>query len=429
MESIWIELTLIVVAILLNGFFAGAETALVSSRISRLVQMREAVVGGASAALRLKERPEAFLATIQIAITLVGTLASAIGGAAAVEALTPRLAALGLGRWAEPVALGVVILTITYVSLVLGELVPKAIALRDPERLASLVSRPILALGRVSSGLVRLLTASTDAVLRATGLGKDTESPLVSEEEVRYLLREGRAKGIFEKTEEELVHNVFEFTDTTVREIMVPHPNIMGIELTTSFSEVVRQAAAIGHSRIPVYHSTIENLTGLLIVKDLLRAVADRRTPALREMLHPLFFVPEASKISAVLRQFQRQRHNLAIVVDEYGAAVGLVTVKDLIEEVIGEIPDEDEPEASVLITRLADGAAIVDGLTPIRDLREVLGVPVADSPQYTTAAGFVITSLEAIPAPGASVTNGGYRWSVLETRGPRITKIKIERA
>jgi len=273
--GIGVELTLIVLAIFLNGFFAASEIALVSARISRLAPLRAA---GAAVAMRLKESPETFLATVQIGITLVGTLASAVGGVTAADALTPVFRDLGLGEAAQPLALGVVVVVLTYLSLVLGELAPKAIALRNPEGLAVLVARPISALSRVSAGLVRVLTASTNAILRLVGLGSVSESPFISEEEVRYLVREGAAKGIFEKAEEELVHNVFEFTDTTVREVMVPRPNIRGVDVRTPPDEVPRLVASIGHSRIPVYRGDINHPVGIL---------AEGPAPSGGERTHP----------------------------------------------------------------------------------------------------------------------------------------------
>jgi putative hemolysin len=419
------ELILILLAIFLNGFFAASEIALVSARISRLASLR---AGSAAVAVRLKESPETFLATVQIGITLVGTLASAVGGATAVDALTPVLRELGLGHAAQPLALGLVVVVLTYLTLVLGELAPKAIALRNPEGLAVLVARPIYALSRVSAGLVRVLTTSTNAVLRLVGFGAVSESPFISEEEVRYLVREGAAKGIFEKAEEELVHNVFEFADTTVREVMVPRPNIRGIDVGTPPDEIPRLAASIGHSRIPVYRGDINHPVGILWLRDLLQALANGRTPELTELLHPPVFVPEATKISAVLRQFQRQREHLGLVVDEYGNVDGLITVEDILEEIVGDIGEPDHSDVTSTVTRLPDGALIVDGLAPIADIRAA-GVPIEDSPDYTTAAGFVIAALGAIPVAGTLVTSGGYRWTVLETDGPRVRKIRIESA
>jgi putative hemolysin len=421
--GIGVELTLIVLAILLNGFFAASEIALVSARISRLASLRTA---GAAVAMRLKESPETFLATVQIGITLVGTLASAVGGATAADALAPVLRELGVGRAAQPLALGLVVVVLTYLSLVLGELAPKAIALRNPERLAVFVARPIYALSRVSSGLVRLLTASTNLVLRLMGLSTVSQSPFTSEEDVRYLVREGAAKGIFEKTEEQLVHNVFEFADTTVREVMIPHPSIRGIDVTTSPAEVPRLVASIGHSRIPVYRGDINHPVGILWLRDLFQAVANGRTPELLELVHPVVFVPETTKIGAVLRQFQRQHEQLGLVVDEYGSVVGLITVEDILEEIVGDISEGDRRDAGPSVARQPDGKLVVDGLVPIDEIRAA-GVPVEDSPDYTTAAGFVIATLGAIPTAGSSVTSGGHRWTVVETDGPRVRKIRIE--
>jgi putative hemolysin len=425
MEDISLELLLILVGMLANGFFAGSEIALVSARVGRLAELRQQGVTGAATAMRLKESPEAFLATIQIAITALGTLASVVGGATAVGALIPWLAALGLGRWAEPAALGFVILAITYVSLVIGELAPKAVALRNPDRLAALVAPVIFRLSRVSSRLVSLLTLSTNGILRVFGVRPGGGSPFVSEEEVRYLVREGAAKGIFERVEEELVHNVFEFADTTVREIMVPPMAIKALDIATPPVHVLSKAAEIGHSRIPVCRGSIEQVVGVVVLKDLLRCAARAEPAALETLIHPPLFVPESSRISVVLREFQRTRQNLAMVVDEYGAIAGLVTVEDVLEEIVGEIREEHELPVSS-IARLSDGSVLIDGQTRIDEVRDV-GIPISESPDYTTVAGFVIASLGTIPGAGASFTHAGHRWIVMETAGPRVSKVRVE--
>jgi putative hemolysin len=428
--TLWIELLLIAVAILANGLFAGSEFALVASRISRLAELRQRGVRGAAAAFALKESPEAFLATIQIAITLVGALASAVGGAAAVERLTPVLEKTplpGAPTWAEPVALGIVVLAITYFSLVVGELTPKALALRHPERLACSMAPLVAGLTRVFAGVVGVLTASTNVVLRLLGQGKAQASPFISEEEVKYLVREGAAKGVFEKVEEELVHNVFEFADTTVREIMVPRMNIRGLEISTPPDEVFRRAAEIGRSRIPVYRESVEHTIGVVTIKDLFRLAAQGKPALLSEVIRPPVFVPESARISTVLRDFQRHRQYLALVVDEYGGVVGLVTIEDVLEEIVGEIREEGEPTPSY-VTRLADGTYVVDATAPVGDVREALGLPVPDSPDYTTIAGFVMHKLQKVPTPGASVSFGGHSWTVVDMDGPRITKVKVQR-
>jgi putative hemolysin len=430
-ETIWIELTLIVVAILANGFFAGAEIAIVSSRVARLNELVEQGARGAAAALRLKEAPEAFLATIQVAITLVGTLASAVGGATAIEALTPWLAALPLAGarvWAEPVALGLVIVAITVVSLVIGELTPKALALRDPERLASRLARPVERLSRLAAGPVVVLTTATRGVLRLLGVTGAAPTPETSEEEVRYLLRAGAARGIFRKVEEELVHNVFEFADRTVRQVMVPRARMLGLEVGCPPERVLADVVAIGHARVPVYRGSIEQPVGVVIIKDLLGCAARGEPPVLARLLHPPLFVPETALISGVLRQFQRTQQSLAIAVDEYGGVVGLVTLEDILEEIVGEIREEREPAGAPWLTRLADGSWVVDAAVPVADARERLSLPLPDSPEYQTLAGYLIHALQSIPAAGASVTVGEFRLTVVDVEGPRIARVKVQR-
>lgn len=431
MDSVWIEVVLVAVAIVANGFFSGSEIALVSARIARLAELRKSGTRGAGAALALKESPESFLATIQIAITLVGALASAVGGAAAIERLTPALAALpvpGAAAWAEPVALALVILVITYFSLVVGELTPKAIALRNPERLSCVVAPVIAGLSRAVGWLVTVLTGSTNAVLRLLGLGRAQESPFISEEEVKYLVREGTAKGVFDKVEEELVHNAFEFADTTVREIMVPRMNIVGLDVLTPADQLLRRAADTGHSRIPVYRDSIEHAVGVVTIRDLFRAVARGESPSLPALLHPPHFLPETARISAVLRDFQRTRQYLAFVVDEYGGVVGLVTLEDVLEEIVGEIREEGEATPSFII-RLTEAAVVIDGMTPIRQIRDRLGIAIPDSSDYATAAGFVMHLLGSVPETGTTVSYGGHRWTVLEMDGSRVTRLEIERS
>jgi putative hemolysin len=425
MESMWLEVFLIVLGIIANGFFAGSEIALVSSRKSRLTQLAQAGNIGASVAVKLKDAPDAFLATIQIAITVVGTLASAVGGATAVEVLTPRLSALG--AWAEPVALGIVILGITYFSLVIGELAPKAIALRDPERVAAFVARPILWLSRIAGGAVRLLTVSTNIVLRMLGISGTPQSVFVSEDEVRYLVREGAARGVFEKVEQELVENVFKFTDTTVRELMVPRVNIQGLEVTTPPDEVLSKAAAIGHSWLPVYRGSVENTVGVISIKDLLAAFVAGRRLELTELVREPVFVPESADVSRLLRELQRTRQHLAMVVDEYGGIVGLVTIDDAVGRIVGEIRERHIGPGEAVMVRLPNGSILMDGTARVEDVKRRFGIPIEESSEYATVAGFILTSLNDIPSVGATMTRDGYRWTVLQVDGPRVAKVKVE--
>ena len=352
MDSIWIEVFLVGVAIVANGFFAGSELALVSARPSRLVELRAKGISGAGVAEALKREPERFLATIQIAITLVGTLASAVGGAAAVEALQPWLAGLnvpGAARWSGSVALGLVVLLITFFSLVLGELTPKALALRNPEAWAAVVARPDrLAGARARRAgpdphVVHPVRAHRDRAARhAAGVaglrgGGEVPGP------------RGRLPGRVPAQESDLVHRVFQFTDTAVRHVMVPRPNIQALDFRTPPAEILRRAAELGHTRLPVHRGTLEETVGVVVIKDLFRCAAEGITPVLEQLLHAPIFVPEATQVSDMLRTFQRSRLHLALVVDEYGHVVGLVTTEDLLEEIVGEIRDEGEqPPAGI---------------------------------------------------------------------------------
>ena len=428
MDTLWVEIVLIVVGILANGFFAGSEIALVSARISRLAQLREEGVAGAATALRLRESPEAFLATIQVAITTVGTLASAVGGATAVRGLTPLLETVGLGRAAQPVALAIVIAVITYVSLVIGELVPKAIALRDPERTAARTAPILAAISRWSGWLVRLLTLSTTAVLRMVGIDTKATTVAVSEEEVRYIVTEGAAKGIFEKVEEELVHNVFEFADTTVREIMTPRLAIKGLDVATPSEDVLAQAAELGHTYLPVYDGSPEQTIGVVTIEDLLRASTRGESLDLRRLARPPLYVPDTARISGLLRELQRTRQGLAIVVNEHGTVVGLVTLEDVLEEIVGEIGNDADSE-SALITRLPDGSFLMDGMTPVDEAQRQLGVTLRESRDYATVAGFLLATLNSVPVRGTTVTAAGYRWTVVEMEGPRSRRVRVQRA
>ena len=430
MDGIWIELILIGVSIIANGFFAGSEIALVAARPSRLAELRDQGLSGAAVAAELKRDPERFLATLQIAITLVGTLASAVGGAAAVDALQPWLASLalpGAARWSGPVALGVVILLITFFSLVLGELTPKALALRNPERWAAAVARPIAWLVRALALPGRILTRSSRIVLTLIGQRDAPQAPLVSEEEVKYLVREGASQGVFEAQESDLVHRVFQFTDTAVRHVMVPRPNIRALDIGTPPDQVLKRAAELGHTRLPICRGTLEETVGVVVIKDLFRCAAEGTIPVLERLLHPPIFVPESTQVSDVLRMFQRSRLHLALVVDEYGQVVGLVTTEDLLEEIVGEIRDEGESPRLESVARLPDGSYIIDGTATIRDLREQVGLPLEDAADYQTIGGFILHRLGIVPQPGVTLHAAGYHWTVVDMEGPRIMKVKAE--
>ena len=429
MESLWVEVVLIAVAIVANGFFSGSEIALVSARPSRLAQLHDEGVPGAERAIALKQDPDTFLATVQIAITLVGTLASAVGGATAVRALTPWIAELPLSgaRWAEAIALGLVIVLITFASLVIGELTPKALALRNPERAACMVAPMLHLLSRLATGPNRLLTLSTRAVLTILGQREAGQPPPVSEEEVKYLVREGAAHGVFERHESDLVQRIFDFTDTPVRSVMIPRPNIHGLDIATPPDQILHAAAAQKRSRLPVFRGSIDEVVGFVTVADLFAAVARGTIPPLERLIRPCLFVPAMMPVGVLLKEFQRRHASLALVVDEFGQIMGLITMEDVLEEIVGEIRDEGEGPGLPFATRLPDGSYLIDATATIRDLREQGGFPLEDSPHYQTLAGFLMYRLGTVPRPGTSHREQSHVFTVVETDGPRIVRVKAQ--
>jgi CBS domain containing-hemolysin-like protein len=249
----------------------------------------------------------------------------------------------------------------------------------------------------------------------------------VSEEEIRYLVREGATHGAIERHESELVERIFRFTDTPVRAVMIPRLRILALDLAIPPAEILARVAAHGRTRLPVCRGSLDDIVGIVVIKDLLRAAAAGKAPVLSDVLHPPLFIPETARTGNLLREFQRRHQNLAIVVDEQGRTVGLVTVEDLLEEIVGEIRDEREAGGLPYVNRLADGSYLIDGTATIHDLRLQAGLPLEESSEYQTIAGFVLHTLSSVPQPGTAVLRHGYIWTVVDMDGPRIVKVKAE--
>jgi len=431
--NVWLEATLIFVLILANGFFAASEIAMIATRKSRIDALLEKGVRSAAAVARLKNDPDRLLATVQIGITIVGSLASAIGGAAAIGFVKPFIESLPLpyvARWGEPLAILLVVMPIAFLSLVLGELVPKSLALRYSERIACLVAPVIDFLSRISSFLVKTLTTSSNAVLWIFGGKEKNEgASFITVEEVKSLIQEGAAKGIFNETEKELIHSVFEFADTPVKAVMIPRPEIHAIEVNVSLSEVAKSFVDSGFSRIPVYEGELDRIIGILYNKDVFKALQEKSDFHIRDHLHPAFFVPSSLPISELLKQLQRRRLAIALVVNEFGEVEGLATLEDLLEEIVGEIRDEYDREERGPVEHLPDGSMVIQGSTLLKDLKSDYGLPFEESPDYLTLAGFVLAQLKRIPRGGERVEYNGYRLTIVDMEGRRIVRVKLEEA
>jgi magnesium and cobalt exporter, CNNM family len=431
LEDFWLEAILILVLIFANGFFAASEIAVITMRKSRIDALLEKGVKSAALVARLKDDPDRFLATVQIGVTLVGSLASAIGGAAAIAYLKPQIASSSIpfvAHWSEAIALVIVVVPISYLSLVLGELVPKSLALRYSEQIACTVARPIQFLSRVSAIFVKALTASSNAVLRLLG-GKDIDgASFISVDEVKSLIREGAAKGIFNEMEKELIHSVFEFADTPAKAVMIPRTEIHAIELRSSLEQVAKSFVDSGFSRIPVYEGELDKIIGILYNKDVFKALQEKTDFVVRDHLHPAFFVPSTLPISELLKQLQRRRLAVALVVNEFGEVEGLVTLEDLVEEIVGEIRDEYDREERGPVERLPDGSMVIQGSALLKDLKTDFSLPFEESPDYHTLAGFMLARLKRIPRGGEWVEDHGHKLTIVDMEGRRIVKIKVEK-
>jgi putative hemolysin len=429
-EDFGLEAVLIVALILANGFFAASEIAVIAMRKSRIDTLVEQGILSAKLVARLKNDPDRFLATVQIGVTVVGTLASAIGGAAAIGYLKPQIAALSFplaAHWAEAIALLLVVVPISYLSLVLGELVPKSLALKHSEPIACFVARPIDLLARATSLFVKALTGSSNAVLRLFGVHDSEGASFISAEEVKSLIREGAAKGIFNETEKELIHSVFEFADTPVKAVMIPRTEIHAIEAHLTLGEAAKSLVESGFSRIPVYEGELDKIIGILYNKDVFKALVDKGDFRMRDHLHPAFFVPSTLPISELLKQLQRRRLAMALVVNEFGEVEGLATLEDLVEEIVGEIRDEYDREERGPVERFPDGSMVIQGSALLKDLKTDFGLPFEESPDYHTLAGFMLAKLKRIPRAGEWVEDNSYKLTIVDMEGRRIVKIKVE--
>jgi putative hemolysin len=429
MQGLFFEVFLIAILILLNGYLAGIEIAVVTARKSKIKQMAESGKRNAKIFLRLKEEPDRFLATIQIGITTVGVLASAIGGAASVRVIEPLLKEVPIkviSLAAGPIAIGIVVVIIVYFSLIFGELVPKSIALMHPETIGLWTARSIDTFSKIASIFVKILTFSTAVVLRPFGTKPFTERAYITEEEVKALIKEGGKHGVFEPTEEKILQSVFEFTDMSVKEVMVPDTQMMAIQIDKSPQEILSLIEEEQFSRYPVFGREPNDIRGILYAKDFLTIFAKTGQVDIRKTIKPPYFIPETMKISLLLKEMQKKRIHIALVVDEYGGVSGLVTIEDLLEEIVGEIRDEHDIESPVIT--LSDGTLLIDASISLKDLKEDYQIILPESPEYETLGGFLMTTLQKIPQTGDVVAIEGKKITIVEMIGQRISKVRLEK-
>jgi len=427
--SVLLELVAILVLILANGFFALAEFSIIASRSSRLRHKAQQGKPGAAAAEKLHRNPERFLATIQVGITLFSTLAGVFGGATIVAHLHSMLSRSSIGylsEWATPLSVGLVTVGITVFAVVLGELVPKYLALSFPERYARYSARPISVFIWVTSFFSHVLSSTAGMVVRLFGVRSDPNRSAVTEEEINLMIFEGRQKGVFDETEERLIKSVFDFADSTVRRAMTPRTDVVAIDKRATSDEIISTVIRHGHTRFPVFDGTIDKIVGIIYTKDLVLQKLNPELIHLNDILRRPSFVPDSLPASRLLQDFQRKKYRLAIVLDEFGGTAGIVTLQDVLEELVGEIQDEDDDGAPELV-RHSDRVAFADGSVWPGAINELMDSHLPEE-QFETLAGLVNEVLGRLPQEKESLTIADMKITVLEQTANRLARLKLER-
>lgn len=428
MNTILLEVVIVLCLLLANGVFAMAEISLVSSRKARLKKFADEGSTAAAKALALAEEPNRFLSTVQIGITLVGVLAGAFGGATISEKLAPKIAEVALlAPYAEYIAIALVVGAITYASLIIGELVPKRIGLNNPEKKAMLMAGPMTALSRLAAPVVWFLTTSTEFVLRILGLGKEKEAP-PSEEEVSHLIEQGAAAGVFHKGERAMVEGVLRLDETPITEIMTRRAKIVFLNVADADETNWRKIVASGHSQFPVYEGTRDHVIGMVSVKALWANSAAGVPTQLRDHLIKPLFVPRSITVVQLLESFKKTGKHIALVTDEYGSIQGITSLIDVMEAIVGDLPEPGDrrlPSA----TQREDGTWLIDGAMDIEEVRKrfpELQLPERVEGGFETLGGFVLHRFGHIPAAGEATLWQGWRLEVVDMDRHRVDKVLL---
>jgi putative hemolysin len=427
MSGVWFEIFVIVLLVLANGVFAMSEISLVAARKIRLQQRAEEGDARARAALELANAPAQFLSTVQVGITLVGILAGAYGGATISEPLAAFIAQFPqLARYAEGIALAIVVAGITLLSLILGELVPKNIGLQYPETIASWMARPMQVLSRIGGPIVKAITGATSLIMRAFGF-EAMAQPGLTEDEIRAVISEGAETGVLEPAEESIVQRVFQLGDQRVVAIMTPRVDIEWVDVGITHEELREFLASHSHTEFVVCNETLDNVIGTVRAAELLPAILKGGQLDLRSLIRDPLFVPDSMPAFKLLEAFRSRHRHLAIVMDEFGAVEGLVTVGDLLAGLVGAIP-ADASEADGLFVARSDGSWLVDGSAPVEEVAAKFNLEIPDSEAgaYHTMAGFVMARLGRVPRTSDSFEWNGLGFEVVDMDGRRVDKVLV---
>jgi len=427
-NELLVDIVVILILVVINGVLAMAELAVVTARRARLQQSANEGDERAGAALDLAEEPSQFLSTIQVGITLVGVLTGAFGSATLAKVVSGAVRGIPLLRsHADAIGVGIVVVGTTYLTLVIGELVPKRLAMASPERIAMAIASPMHVLSRVAAPLVWLLSVSTEGVLRLLGVHPSTE-PAVTEEEIRVLIEQGTQIGVFEEVEQDMIEGVLRLDDRRVSVVMTPRSRVVWLDITDSIEENRRKMIESKHDRFPVARDDLDDVLGILLAQDLLALDKSTERLDLRELLRPALFVPETIPVLKVLELFKRERTHLAMVTDEYGSIVGMITSDDILDSIVGDIPSREEP----LAIQREDGSWLLDGTLHIDQLKQIFDLgelPGEEEGIFQTVGGFIVHEVGNIPVSGQHFEWDGIRFEVVDMDGPRVDKVLATQA
>jgi len=430
MNELFTEALIILVLIVVNGFFAAAEISIIAMRRSRTKELIRKGDSRAKNILFFQQNPEKFLATIQVGITLAGTFAAAFGGMTIVQTLSPLLQATNISFFvanAEPIAFVLVVVSIAYFTIIIGELVPKSLALRFAEGVALLVVYPVKAAYYVFYFFVKILTFSSNLILWPFKDQTSFSESKLSEEEIRYLILESKEAGTIEKREHKFIENVFDFGDLEVSKVMVPHNKIIAFDINESPNAIIRQLIKRNFSRIPIYDGEHDNIVGILYSKDIMIRMAKKKEIVIRELMRPPLFVPSTQRLHDILQQFRKEKIHMAIVLDEHGGVDGVVTLEDILEEIVGEINDEND-KTSTEISKQKDGSYLVEGSTTITYFNEFLDVELPENGQYNSVSGFILEQFRRMPKKEENLTYNKMIFTIKDVSQKRIKLIQVKK-
>ena len=428
MNDPFLEILVIVLLLLTNGIFSMSEMAIVSARKTRLQQLADRGNRYARLTLKLADDPNKFLATVQIGITLIGILSGAFGGATLAKMIAAWLSAFpSIQPYSDAIGVALVVIVVTYLSLIIGELVPKRLALNNAERIAVIVAMPMNFLSALASPLVKLLSLSTNFVLRLLNI-KPTTEPMITQEEIEILIEQGTQSGALEETEQDILESVLRLDEQRVGAVMTARPQIIWLDMEDPLETTQQKIILSPYSRFLLSRDDLDNFLGVVYAKDILAQDWMDNTLDLSALVRPPLFVPENMPTLKLLDLFKQKSVHVAVVVDEYGVIQGMVTDTDILESIVGDLPANDEPEEPEAIRR-EDGSWLLDGMLPIERLKKLLDIeklPDEELADYQTVGGFIIYYLESIPISGEWFECGGLRFEVVDMDGRRVDKVLV---